>query len=144
MPKRPPKRIDSTELATILSYGDMHGDKAAAEKFGVSLRTIQRRRAELREGKDDALAALVVSAKSKAVAGREALLASTYETALRRLETLLPTADFDQTVSAVKVVGDLQLAHDALNDDEDEGTGNSWTGATAQGGAATAASRATH
>ena len=145
MPKRPPKRIEASELAAVLSYGDLHGDKAAAEKFGVSLRTLQRRRAEVRDGKNDKLAALVVGAKSKAVAGREALLAETYGAALERLRDLLPGADFDQTVSAVKVVGDLQLATDALNDDEDdESTGNFGARAATQGGASTNSPRATH
>lgn len=135
MAGRPPKRIDQQELATILSFGDLHGDKAAAERFGVSLRTIQRRRAALRNGDDAQLAALVIEAKGRGLERCADLLTATYEVALRRLDQLIPEASFDETLSAVRVVGDLHLARAALTGDDDEDDfGSGRKNPAAQGG----------
>ncbi len=144
MAGRPTKRIDAQELATILSYGDLHGDKAASAKFGVSLRTIQRRRAELKTGANAKLAGLVVEAKGRSLEPVTDLLTKTYEAALTRLDQLLPTADFDQTVSAFRALGDLHLARQALTSDDDDGNGDNRSGSAAQNRGAGPEARTTH
>ena len=126
MPKRrPPKKLDPAEVATILGYGDRHGDKAAAAKFNVSHRTLQRYRAAIRDGKAPELARLVERQKARAVNRCIDLLTETYEMALRRLQEVLPQATPHHVIGAVKIVGELALTRDALKgDDEQQSSGN--------------------
>lgn len=126
MPKRrPPKKLDPYEVATILGYGDRHGDRAAAAKFNVSYRTVKRYRAAIRDGKAPELDRLVQQQKARAVNKCIDLLTETYELALRRLQEVLPEATPHHVIGAVKIVGELALTRDALKgDDEQQPSGN--------------------
>lgn len=129
---RPRKAIDPAELAVILAYGDRHGDKAAAEKFKVSHRTLQRYRAAVREGKAPELAKLVTDQKAVALERCQDLLTETYEAALRRLQAVLPNASPREVIGAVKIVGELHMTRNALEGD-DEQPGTDRPGEAAQG-----------
>lgn len=121
--KRPPKSIDMEEMATILSYAELHGDKAAAAEFNVSTRTLQRRRAKMREGNDDSMVALVAQHKGQALERCSDLLTNTYEAALRRLHDVLPGATVEESISAVQMLGELHISRKAIlgvDGDDDE------------------------
>lgn len=132
---RPRKAMDPDELAVILAYGDRHGDKAAAAKFSVSHRTLQRYRAAMREGKSPQLAKLVTDQKAVALERVQDLLTETYEAALRRLQEVLPSAEPREVIGAVKIVGELCLTRNALQGEDDQQPGSDSQGAAAQGSA---------
>lgn len=129
---RPRKAIDPAEVATILAYGDRHGDKAAAAKFGVSHRTLQRYRAAVREGKAPELAKLVTDQKAAAIERCQDLLTETYEAVLRRLQVVLPNATPREVIGAAKIIGELHMTRSALEGD-DEQPGSDGPGEAAQG-----------
>lgn len=112
--KRPRKAIDQTELATILSFAELHGDKRAAAEFGVSQRTLQRHRVAIREGRAPQLAALVAQRKSQSLERCADLLTDTYEAALRRLKDVLPEAKVSEVISATQMLGELHIGRKAL------------------------------
>lgn len=118
--KRPPKAVSTEEMAAILAYSDIHGAKAASVKFSISERTIHRRRAEIRSGEAVGLAALVMQTKGEAAARCGDLLTDVLEDSLRHLQELMPTADVDQTISAVQMLGELDIAKKAIIGDSDE------------------------
>jgi hypothetical protein len=117
--RRPPKAISDEEFATILAYAERHTDAKASEQFGVSTRTIQRKRHLLREGKAPRLAALFAKQKKVERARCEALLNETYAKVLRKIAEKLDTATFYEACGAAKILGDAWVAKKALlNDDE--------------------------
>lgn len=123
--------MDPAELATILAYGDRHGDKAAAKEFGVAHRTLQRYRASIRDGKAPELAKLVAHQKAAAIERCGDLLTETYEAVLKRLQAVLPSASPREVIGAAKIVGELHLTRNALQGD-DEQSGSDRAGAEAQ------------
>ena len=132
---RPRKAMDPAELATILAYGDRHGDKAAADKFGVSNRTLQRYRAAMRDHRAPELSRLVAHQKERAVERCLDLLTETYEAALKRLQEVLPHAEPREVIGAVKIVGELCLTRNALQGEDDKLASGDSQGAAAQGSA---------
>lgn len=131
--KRPRKQIDPAELATILAFGDRHGDKKAAAEFKVSLRTLQRYRAAVRDGKMPELAELVAQQKRAAVERCSDLLAETYEKTLRRLQEVLPQAQPREVIGATKIVGELMITRDVLRSDHEQQLGPDRQSPEAQG-----------
>jgi hypothetical protein len=129
--------MDPAELAVILAYGDRHGDKAAAERYKLSHRTLQRYRAAMREGRAPELSKLVTHQKGAAVERCLDLLTETYEVALKRLQEVLPNAEPREVIGAVKIVGELCLTRNALQGEHEQPGGDS-PGAAAQGSAGTA------
>lgn len=118
---RPTKAIDSAELATILSFAELHGDKRAAAEFNVSPRTLQRHRVAIREGRAPHLAALVAQRKNQSLERCADLLTDTYEAALRRLKDVLPEAKVSEVISATQMLGELHIGRKALLGGDDEG-----------------------
>lgn len=138
-PKKKPKFTkggDPHTLAAILLYQENHGYEAAAKKFGMSRRSIMRRRQELIAGKNPALAKLMAQHKATALERVSDLLTETFDTILRRLLELLPNADIDQVLRATKTVGELRVARDVLNDPASNPAGESFEGDESRGGAA--------
>ncbi len=119
-PKRPTKRLDADEIATILAYGDIHGDRAAAAEFNVSQRTLQRYRRALRDNRAPELSGLVAETKARAIDRCGDLLTETYGAALRRLKVVLPEATVAEVISAARMLGELHTERKALLGDEDE------------------------
>lgn len=118
--KRPPKKLDPAELATILAYAGTHTDKAAAEKFGLSTRTILRHKEAIRDGKAPELAALVAQQKQVAYERCADLLTETYELSLRRLQELLPTATGQLALDSAKVLGELRITRGFFGESESD------------------------
>jgi hypothetical protein len=136
--RRPPKAIPTEELAGILAYAELHGDKAAAAQFSVSARTLQRYREGMRAGRHPELAALVDQKKAGAAKQCADLLVETYERGLQALarriddtgtETRMKDRDL---VGAVHILGNQLVTRNALApDDEQQPTRSDRAGQTA-------------
>jgi hypothetical protein len=146
-PSRRTRRVDDATMATALAYAELHDDKAASKKFGIAIRTLQRRRADVKAGKADGLAELVADQKQVAVERCADLLTETFELGLRKLSALLTEPDDDEeddgapgspvaarkskkrritpreVIGAVKILGELRMTRNMLNegDDDDDG-----------------------
>lgn len=114
--KRPPKRVDPAELAAILAFAATHTDRAAAAKFGISIRTISRHREAIRDGKAPELAQLVADQKNVVAARCADLLTETYEQSLRRLQEILPSATGQLALDAAKKLGELRITRGVLGE----------------------------
>lgn len=102
--------VDPDAVARAIVDATVIGDAAAAEKHGVSVRTIGKYRATLRENPEGELAELV-QVKRKALSER--WLRSTADARdklLAKVLTLVDVADVDQLRD---VVGALKIVHDA-------------------------------
>lgn len=136
--RRPPKAIAPEELATILAYAALHSDKDACEKFGVSARTLQRYRADLRSGKHPSLAALVEQKKQLAIERCEDRLQRVYERALDALEKRFAEEGLEtrmtgrELVGAIHILGNQLVTRQALTGDEHQPVGNDREGPSAQ------------
>ena len=121
------RAIETEEIAAILSYGDIHGDSAAARQFGVSLRTVQRYRKKLKLGSDPELTQAVAE-KSRTVAEKYGdLMDEVFELALQALKTRVQTAHDNVApiedralIGAIKILGDQRVTRDFLADEDDE------------------------
>lgn len=127
--RRPPKPITPEELASILAYAELQGDKAASDKFNISIRSLQRHRHQLRSGARPDLAGLVAERKSVASKRCEDLLLSIYERGLNALglriddtqaETRMKDRDL---VGAIHILGNQMVTRDVLIADEEQPTG---------------------
>jgi hypothetical protein len=136
--RRPPKAIAPEELATILAYAELHSDKDACERFGVSARTLQRHRAELRSGKHPALAALVAEKKQLAVERCEDRLEQVYQAALDALQKRIADDGLEtrmsgrELVGAIHILGNQLVTRKALTGDDDQPVGDDREGSPAQ------------
>lgn len=106
-------------IVTALSVGD----RTAADRLNISDRTLRRHRARM--ATDPALAALVRE-KVKAEAGQwRAARLGFLRVALAKLKGLVEEAKVDQmrdVVGAIKIVGELQVATEALGTDPEART----------------------
>lgn len=122
--KRPTKSMDVVEVAAALTFGDAYGDNAAAERYGVSARTLQRYRQRIREGSAPELAVLVAEKRAAVAAKHRDQLDEVFGemlTALKKRvqDTQNPMLDRD-LVGAIKIVGDQRTTRDALDLGDDE------------------------
>lgn len=108
--RRPPKRLEWQEVSDVLAYADIHGAAKAAKEFNVSVRTIYRYRAGVREGRLPSVADLVTRKKAEAAKENSSLLKETLDEALRSLKEKLPDATVAQLIDAVKSLGELQAS----------------------------------
>lgn len=107
-------RINKQTVARVLVDANALGDEAAARKHGVSVRSVERYRARMRE--DPELAGLVATKNREAEAGWHAARSKTLRTIMRRLEELAKDEkDIDKLSRAAKAVGDIDVASSALN-----------------------------
>jgi hypothetical protein len=120
--KRKPKRLPDEELAAILAHASLHDAKSASERFHVSLRSIQRWKAELRAGKLPGVASLVAEQKQKALERSTDLLTETFDMSLRALQTKLPEMTGRQIVGACKILGELRQGRDFLTEPDVDGS----------------------
>lgn len=134
------KRVDNATLASALALAALHGDKSASEKFGVSSRTLQRAREAIRDGKAPELARVVAEQKAHTVTVCRDLLRETFEKSLRRLQDVLPDAEPREVIGAVKIVGELVVARDALNGEQPGADSESSEAEEAAGAASEASS----
>jgi hypothetical protein len=128
-------------MASALAYARLHCDKAASEKYNVSVRTLQRKRSSIEAGNELELAALVTDQKREATERCKDLLTHTHEQALRALclrfdlsgEQRMTDRDL---VGAIKILGSQRTQRDVFlepeNDDGRPAPGDS-RGASAQG-----------
>lgn len=102
--------------ARILVDAFALGDKTAADKHGVSEKSVQRYRQRLEE--DGQLSALVRRLQARAHRDWSASRLNFLRGGIDKLNALVAEADVSQirdVAEAVKVVGELQVASDALN-----------------------------
>lgn len=127
--KRPPKSIPLDELASILAYADLQSDKAAADKFGVSERTLQRYRARVRSGAHPQLAELVEQRKYQTAERCANLLVEVYEKGLaalgRRIEDSAAESRMKDRdlVGAIHILGNQLVTRKVLIEDEQQPSG---------------------
>lgn len=140
--KHKPKTPSDPEVAEILAYADKETNAAAAEKFGVSDRTIRRWKSRVESGKWPAMADLVRQLKTAAIERCKDLLADVYETSLRLLKDKMPTATYRELLETVVETGGLKQMRDESDEFGVEApgqNGRSQTGASpareASGGA---------
>lgn len=113
---RRPKATDPYELAAILEYARLHDDAKAAEKFGISARTIRRHRKAMQEGQAPETAKLVLEQR-KAIATRSAdLICDTVDQLLIELQSRKAKLSNGELIEAVEKVGGLRISRDALTD----------------------------
>jgi hypothetical protein len=119
--------LDTEEIAAILSYGDIHGDSAAARQFGLSLRTVQRYRRKLKEGLDPALSQAVVKTRQTVAQKYGDLMDEVFELGLIALKARIQTAcdnpapiEDRALIGAIKIIGDQRTVRDFLAEDEGE------------------------
>lgn len=140
--KRPPKRIPLEELASILAFADLESDKAAAERFSVSERTLQRYRAEVRAGRNPKLAELVEQRKRQTTERCADLLVSVYEKGLtalgRRIEDAAAESRMKDRdlVGAIHILGNQLVTRNVLTGDEQQPPGGDRASASAAAPAA--------
>lgn len=120
---RPPstkqgKPRSSDEMATILVLARATSQAKAGAEFGVAAKTIGRWEAAIRVGKLAEVALLVREKEAAEARKRADRLDSAYETALTQLEAKLAGASVDQLISATKMLGELRITRDSLDDDE--------------------------
>lgn len=125
--KRPskghPKRPETEVMAEVLSFAAKETLEAAEAKYGFSQRTIWRWRAAVRDGKLPEVAKLVTEIKAEAVARCKDVLTEAYEVSLRRIVTLMPTANISEATKAAEMCGGLKITKDALGGEPDSPAG---------------------
>ncbi len=122
---RPPKTIPVEEMAAALAYARLHSDAEAAQKFRVSVRTLQRKRAAVEKGTDPELAELVAEKKKEATERCRDLLTDTYEHGLRALAKRFELTGEERMkdrdlVGALHILGNQRIGRDALSDPDEQ------------------------
>lgn len=112
---RRPKATDPEEIAQILEYARIHDTAEAAEKYGVSVRTIRRWRSKVRSGDSPDVAALVTAQRKETYRRSADLICDTVDQLLRELQLRKEKLSNDELISAVEKVGQLRVQRDALN-----------------------------
>lgn len=124
---RPPRSVDTTEVAAILAFADLHTDEAAAKQYRISVRSIQRWKLAVHKGDRPGVAELVAENKRVVLEKNSDLLDETFEVALTALQEKLkdPNAGntLRQVAGALKIAGELKLQRDFLRDDDDNSAG---------------------
>lgn len=139
------RKGDTKQEAAILAYAAEHGVGAAAEKFSVSRRSIQRMRGRAESGEAPKVAELVEEARERAIKRHEDLLANTLEQGLKQLQKRYETIESKDLIKALEMLGEMQVKRDYLKDDVEEPTRRDSAAAgaaTAQGVAPGGADRA--
>jgi hypothetical protein len=96
-------------MAEALAYGQLFGDSAASEKFGISIRTIQRRRSEIAKGQKPELAAIVAQNAKIATMRSRDLLTETYEAALKALAERIAARDKSDRMKDYNLIGAIGI-----------------------------------
>lgn len=114
--------FDRDRAARILVDAIALGDKAAADKWQVSEKTIQRYRERMQSDPD--LSAFVQSILAAEAREWRKVRLNFLRTSIAKLTTLVEAASEPKHIrdvsEAIRVVGELQLASDALNVDAGE------------------------
>ena len=110
--------LDPEKVAAALAVEVTSGAKAAAEAFGLSVRSIRRYKAFVAAHPDAPLAVAVRGARARALRRVDDLLTQTWEAFLHRLQELLPKATMAETVEGAKVIGELRITQEALGVDD--------------------------
>lgn len=113
--KRTGPRIDPERLATIVADMELHGDKAAAQRHGVSVRTLYNYRERVR---NDAELSKLCSEKKAAISeGWVESVRRVRLTALQKMETLIHLSDdLREVTGALKILNDAILAERVVSD----------------------------
>lgn len=115
------------EIATILAYGDIHGDAAAATQFGKTLRTVQRYRRKVKDATDPELVRAVAEKAKHVAAQHGELMDQVLELGLQQLKVRVLTASSNKApiddrslIGAIKVLFEQRVTRDFLTHDEDD------------------------
>lgn len=113
--------LDPDRIAWVLLDAIALGDGAAARKWNVSRRTVERYRARMREDKE--LAALVAEKKSDAEVELSAMRVRFMRRAIDAMERKVMAGDATvyEIAGAIKVVGELHLVALSVEDDRSSG-----------------------
>lgn len=108
------------KAATILAECDFYEDKQVAKRWGIETRSIRNYRARLTE--DEHLVSLYQQKKQLLVSGWQQDVTKCLNITLQKLTELILDRDSEPKritalTNAVKVVGELKIAADVLNDD---------------------------
>lgn len=117
------RRLREGELPTILAFAKLHGNREAAKKFKLAVRTIERHNGRLAKGADPDLAAAVAEKLAVAAQKHADLLESTLEAALQRTLKLMPKASMSEALQAVETLSDTKLARDMFGGGSHAGSG---------------------
>jgi hypothetical protein len=112
MAKRKPKRPVTkppADIAEAMAYAKLFGDNAASEKFGISVRTLHRRRAEVIKGQRPELALLVEQRAKLATMRSRDLLTETYEAALKALAERIAARDKSDRMKDYNLIGAIGI-----------------------------------
>lgn len=106
------RRLRDDELPTILAFAKLHGNRAAAKRFKLAVRTIERHNGRLAKGATPELAGLVAQKVAEAAQKHADLLEKTLEAALQRTLKLMPKASITEALQAVETLSDTKLQRD--------------------------------
>lgn len=111
--------MDEFDLAILLSYAQTFGHKAAAERFDVNVRTIQRHLRVLKDGKRPSLAKLVAQESQRVRNRNRDKLHQALDALLDRVIVLAPDATMGDVTSAIDKVGGLVVSKEIMGGDTD-------------------------
>jgi hypothetical protein len=118
------RRLREGELPVILAFAKLHGNREAAKKFKLAVRTIERHNGRLAKGADPELAGLVAEKVAQAAEKNADLLEKTLEAALQRTLKLLPKATIAESLEAVGTLSDVKAQRDFFGGDAHAGPAN--------------------
>ncbi len=114
------------EIASILTYGEIHGDRKAAAHFGISLRTIQRYRKQLKEGDNPEMARVVAEVSQHVATKHRDLMDEVFELSLQSLKVRVVSALANKSpikdrslIEAIRILSEQRVTRDFLLEDED-------------------------
>ncbi len=107
--------VDPDRIALVLADALVLGDKAAAKKWCISKRTVQRYRAVA--AKDPKVAAIVAAMRQDVQHDLATLRIAFMRDALVVMREKFEDASLDEMASAFKVVGELHQVATAVEDD---------------------------
>jgi hypothetical protein len=120
MPRKSP-HADRDQMTRVITDAAILGNEHAAKKHGIAERSVQRYKN--RCAQDPELAAMVAAKKKKIDDDWRDEAVSFLRTAVAKLEKLVATATGEQireVAGAIKIVGELTVARDALVSDEQQ------------------------
>jgi hypothetical protein len=106
---------DHESMALVLADALVLGDKSAARKWSISIRSVQRYRAIARA--TPALAALVAEKNAEVSHDLATLRVAFLRDALEALREKLPTGSLYEVAGAIKIVGELHQTAMMVDDE---------------------------
>jgi transposase-like protein len=114
---RSPKEFSDDEKAAILAEANRTSGAAAAKKYQLATRTIERWRAQMRQGLLPEVARQIAAQQRELVQRSTDKLLLTQDALLDRMLDLAPTMTTKEVSGALETVGELVLARKVLTFD---------------------------